>query len=361
LTPTDQPAENHRPAVASVVDAISRYVIELVLIGSDELSSWLAALPIPAGWQIGRADNSPVQPTRTLVHRRDPLAGWDACETINVFRFKGPAPHDIIRLDADCTLRAGDAHLITVHYLETPTDATITAVRSSGYLTLVDQQSIWTQYSTYLAGDDTEGLLVEHGIFAVSDRVADLHHDITELGDAVHAAFVSTMAPVPAQHARVSGSGTTELPPSKATGMATFRVGFFSDFDDGDAVVLIGADRDGMRTFQSAVRAAHDGGVASFELEEVKHRVVRQDGAADIELGSQNVVWRFDDSKLIEMLNLIEPLVDIIKPAHNYVDDLNSPAETLILSVDEYTHGGPFAVFPHGEPIPSSRSTRSLD
>jgi len=110
-----------------------------------------------------------------------------------------------------------------------------------------------------------------------------------------------------------------------------------------------------MRIFQSAVRSAHDDGVAGFELDAIKHHVMRQAGAADIELGSQNVVWRFDDTKLVEMLNLIEPLVDILKPAHNYLDDMNSPAETLILSVDEYTHGGPFAVFPHGEPVPPSR------
>jgi hypothetical protein len=38
-------------------------------------------------------------------YRVDPLAGWDACETINVFRFKGFPPHDIIRFNADCTLR----------------------------------------------------------------------------------------------------------------------------------------------------------------------------------------------------------------------------------------------------------------
>ena len=110
-----------------------------------------------------------------------------------------------------------------------------------------------------------------------------------------------------------------------------------------------------MRMFQSAVRSAHDAGAASFAFDAIKHRVVRQDGAADIELGSQNVVWRFDDAKLVEMLNLIEPLVDTEGPGHQYVDDLNSPAETLILSVDEYTHGGPFAVFPHGEPVPPLR------
>ncbi|MBO0880038.1 MAG: hypothetical protein J2P17_06665 [Mycobacterium sp.] len=117
----------------------------------------------------------------------------------------------------------------------------------------------------------------------------------------------------------------------------------------------MGADRNGMRMLQSAVQSAHDDGAANFEFDAIKHHVVRQDGAADIELGTQTIVWRFDDTKLVEMLDLIEPLVDIIKPAHNYFDDLNSPDTTLILSVDEYTHGGPFAVFPHGEPVPSSR------
>jgi hypothetical protein len=175
--------------VASIVDAVSRYVTDLTLIGPDELVPWLAALPVPAGWQIGRAENSPVQPTRTTVHRRDSLVGWDTCETINVFRFKGVCPHAIIRFNADCALRAGDAQDITIYPLQTPAEATMTAVRSSGYLTLANQQSIWAQYSTYVAGDDTHGLLVEHGIFAVADHQAHLHNDITELSNAVYDAL----------------------------------------------------------------------------------------------------------------------------------------------------------------------------
>jgi hypothetical protein len=133
--------------------------------------------------------------------------------------------------------------------------------------------------------------------------------------------------------------------------MTIFRIGFFAGYDDGYDAVLVDADRDGMRILQSAVRSAHDGGPASFEFDAIKHHVVRQDSAADIELGPQTVVWQFDDAKLVEMLDLIEPLVDTEGAGHQYVD-LNSPAETLILSVDEYTHGGPFAVFPHGEPVP---------
>src|SRR5205807_9182530 len=113
--------------------------------------------------------------------------------------------------------------------------------------------------------------------------------------------------------------------PWKGINMAIFRVGFFSGFDCGYDAVLVGADRNGMRMLQSAVRSAHDDGAASFEFDAIKHHVVRQDGAADIELGSQAVVWRFDDAQLVEMLDLIEPLVDTEGAGHQYVD-LNSPA-----------------------------------
>ena len=147
MTSTDKPADNHRPAVASIVDVISRYVTDLTFIGPDELSAWLPGLPVPSGWHVGRAANSPVQPTRTTVHRRDPLAGWDACETVNVFRFKRIPPPDVIRFNVASILRAGGAQDVTVHAMQTPAKATMSAARSTGYLTLANQQSIWAQYT----------------------------------------------------------------------------------------------------------------------------------------------------------------------------------------------------------------------
>ena len=133
--------------------------------------------------------------------------------------------------------------------------------------------------------------------------------------------------------------------------MAILRVGFFPDFKWSD-VVLVGADRDGMRVFQSALRSAHKDGEGSFELHEIQHRVVRQDSAADIKLGSGTVVWRFDDTRLLEILDMVAGLIDADRPAHNYFDDLSSPTATLMLSVDEYVDGGPFAEFPQGMPVP---------
>lgn len=105
--------------------------------------------------------------------------------------------------------------------------------------------------------------------------------------------FQRSAAAVQAVHA---SGGIGDVSHSKGTEMTIFRAGFFPNFNWGDDVVLVGADRDGMRMFQSAVRSAHEAGAATFEFDAVKHYIVRQDGAADIDLGSQTVVWRFDDA-----------------------------------------------------------------
>jgi hypothetical protein len=180
-----------------------------------------------------------------------------------------------------------------------------------------------------------------------------LDDDITELSNAMHDAFVSIVEAATGQNVHAANrSSMSEFSPSKGTEMTIFRVGYFPDFNWGDDAVLVGADRNGLRIFQSALRSAHEAGEATFELHGVRHRIVRQDNAADVELGSQTVVWRFDDTKLAEILDLLVPLVNIEKPAHQYFDDLDSPDATLIITVDEYVSGGPFSEFPQGMPVP---------
>jgi hypothetical protein len=116
--------------------------------------------------------------------------------------------------------------------------------------------------------------------------------------------------------------------------MTYFRVQPFEDI--GTPAILANADREGIRMFEAEVRSAHEDGATTFEFEGITHHVVRQDGAADIELGPQTVVWRFDDAKLVEMLDLMAPMLINTRPGHQYVDDLKSPVEVLVLSVDEY-------------------------
>lgn len=143
-----------------------------------------------------------------------------------------------------------------------------------------------------------------------------------------------------------------DLQPSKETRMAVLRIQPYEDI--GTPAILINADRDGMRMFQSAVRSAHESGEAFFEFDAIKHHIVRQDGAADIEIGPHTVLWRFDDAKLVEILDLIPPLVDIPGPGHQYVDYIKSPVETLVLAVDEYVGHAPFGEFPELLPAPRS-------
>ncbi|SOJ57413.1 hypothetical protein MSIMFB_04892 [Mycobacterium simulans] len=119
--------------------------------------------------------------------------------------------------------------------------------------------------------------------------------------------------------------------------MSIFRVEFAQGFALGNEdVVLAVADRDGLRAFQSAVLTAKEEGEASFSIDRVKHQVVRQRNAADVELGPETVVWRLDDTKLAEIVDKNAPMLNSDRPGHQYIDYLNSPASTLVISVDEY-------------------------
>jgi hypothetical protein len=66
------------------------------------------------------------------------------------------------------------------------------------------------------------------------------------------------------------------------------------------------------------------------------HEFVIESGAAHIELAEDRVVWRLDDAKASEILEKIAVLGRSGGPGHHYVDDMASPAPTLVLSVDEY-------------------------
>jgi hypothetical protein len=340
---------NQLVSVSTVADVLARHIADLAPMASEAASAWSQQLHRPPRWRLAQFDASPTQPARMTVCGPRPDGSWDGCETVSLFRFTGTPSEGLVLDTSDRMLRDLGAEAITTYPLSIPLTGRIAAVRSSGYFSAAGQR-IWLQYSSYLAGSESlgAGILIEQGIFVESTRQASLHDDITKLSSAIHDAFVNTLATAPEQNVHASTSlGLGNLPPSKETRMARFHVEPFDD--EGYPAILANADRDGMRMFKSAVRSAREDGAASFELDTIKHFVVRQDGAADIELRSQTVVWRFDDAKLAEMLNLIEPLVDIEKAAHNYLDDLISPVETLVLSVDEYSR--PFGEFPQLLPV----------
>jgi hypothetical protein len=101
------------------------------------------------------------------------------------------------------------------------------------------------------------------------------------------------------------------------------------------------------------VRSAHEHAAATFEFDGITHHVVREDGAADIELAPKMVTWRFDDTRLAEMLDLMVPMVINTSPGHQYVDDLRNPVEVLVLSVGEYIGNPLWGDFPELYPPPT--------
>jgi hypothetical protein len=201
-------AEQRRVAAVSSIAAVaSRHVDDLAERCAEDLPEPLTRLGAPSGWRLANLEGSPVQPARVAVYGQHPNTGWDGCETIRAFGFTGVLPADIVRANADCTLRGLAAEDITAGALAAPPAAT--AVRSSGSFTAAGRR-YWAQFSAYLANPtaSTRGLLLEHSIITAAHCRAGLGEDISNLSNALHHAFLTcaadhTFTDSPAQTHRV--------------------------------------------------------------------------------------------------------------------------------------------------------------
>jgi len=119
--------------------------------------------------------------------------------------------------------------------------------------------------------------------------------------------------------------------------MSVIRINYLANFHYGDDVVLLTMDRAGVFEFQAALRDAAQTGDARLEHAGVVHEFHIEADAADIELQPTRVVWRLDQSRATEIIEDLTGLEDgEHRPCHQYVDDMRTPAEVLILSRDEY-------------------------
>ncbi|MBO0880358.1 MAG: hypothetical protein J2P17_08405 [Mycobacterium sp.] len=187
----DQPIElSQLTTVSSVVDVVAGYVDDLAPIPAGELTDWLAGLAVPAGWQVLPLDASSAPLARLAVRGQRPEGGWDACDTISVFRFTGFPPREVVEDNAECTLRdlgAGESIHTTV---APPPPPGVAAVRSSGYFNLAGRPT-YASYQTYVAGSDQpgQGRLIQHCMFIDADCFFQLGTDTGQLTRAVHGAF----------------------------------------------------------------------------------------------------------------------------------------------------------------------------
>jgi hypothetical protein len=187
-------AERRRVAAVSSIAAVAaRHVGDLAELVAADLPEPLTRLGAPPGWRLANLAGSPVAPARVLVCGQHPDGSWDGCETIRAFGFTGALPADVVRANADCTLRGLAAEHVTVGALAAPPAAT--AVRSSGTFTTAGRR-YWAQFSTYLANPtaSTRGLLLEHSIITAAHCRAGLGEDISNLSNALHHAFLKCAA-----------------------------------------------------------------------------------------------------------------------------------------------------------------------
>jgi hypothetical protein len=187
-------AEQHRlAAVPSLVTVAAQHTTDLAELRAGDLPEPFTRLGAPPGWRLANLAGSPIAPVRVLVCGQHPDGSWDGCETIRVFGFTGALPADVVRANADCTLRGLGAEHITAGALAAPPAAT--AVRSSGYFTAAGRR-YWAQFSSYLANPtpSAAGLLIEHSIVTNGGCRLGLGDDITNLSNASHHAFLTCAA-----------------------------------------------------------------------------------------------------------------------------------------------------------------------
>jgi hypothetical protein len=119
--------------------------------------------------------------------------------------------------------------------------------------------------------------------------------------------------------------------------MSVIRVKMIPGFYLGDDAVLLAADREGMEAFERALSATvkKENVPPHLIASGTSHEFHIGGSDAQVQLEKGRAIWRLSAEKASEILDMLAGLKVSIGPGHQYVD-IDSPTETLILSVDEY-------------------------
>lgn len=107
------------------------------------------------------------------------------------------------------------------------------------------------------------------------------------------------------------------------------------EFMFGDDVVLLAMDGAGAAAFAAALNDALLHGESRFVQGAVVHEFLIQPGDSAIEFEDHRVLWRLTPDTAREIAEDLATLGSNGKPGHHYVD-IAAPADTLVLSRDEY-------------------------
>jgi hypothetical protein len=122
--------------------------------------------------------------------------------------------------------------------------------------------------------------------------------------------------------------------------VSVVRINFLPEFHLGDDAVLLTLDGGGVDKMKAAVAEAQNNRSSRLLLDGVIQEFYIELGAATVELTPARVVWRLDAAKATEIADDLVALStprDGGKTAGHFYVDMTSPAETLVISRDEYT------------------------
>ncbi|OBG70978.1 hypothetical protein A5700_00890 [Mycobacterium sp. E1214] len=130
------------------------------------------------------------------------------------------------------------------------------------------------------------------------------------------------------------------------------RVALLEAFHYGEDAVLAAMNPTGLDVLTAALHDAQEHHASRLTCDNRIHTFQSNAGAADICLDGgrdDHVLWRLDPATIQEMIDLLTGMKGH-GMCHNYVD-IATPAQTLVLSVDEYlvpnavVHTSPFGYF----------------
>lgn len=130
------------------------------------------------------------------------------------------------------------------------------------------------------------------------------------------------------------------------------RVAYLENFKFGHDAVLAAMEAVGLDAFTTALKYARAQRFLQLDCGGRSH-IFRLEDAADVDLRDgrdDRVEWRLDPATTDEMIAMLVVMAEHKGPCHNYVD-IFTPADTLVLSLDEYlkpnavVHTSPFGYF----------------
>ncbi len=184
-------AEKQRlAAVSSMATVLAGHVDGLAQLRAEVLPRWLTDLGVPRGWRIGQLADARIAPSRIAVCGEQPGGTFDGCETISVFGFTGHPTDEVVRNNADRTLRDLAATGITTQAVEADLLPDAVAARGSGYFAAAGLW-VWARYTFYVYGSSEphQGRMIEQAVFVESGSLPRLTDGVAQLTQNLHEAL----------------------------------------------------------------------------------------------------------------------------------------------------------------------------